>query len=39
MGLLVDAVEDILDWEGSPADRIVVRDRVTDLVTLSGGAR
>jgi two-component system chemotaxis sensor kinase CheA len=39
MGLIVDAVEDILDWEGSPADRIVVRDRVTDLVTLSGGPR
>ena len=39
MGLLVDAVEDILDWrEGTGGDRIVVRDRVTDLVTLSAAA-
>jgi len=39
MGLLVDAVEDIVDWrEGTGGDRIVVRDRVTDLVTLSAAA-
>jgi chemotaxis protein histidine kinase CheA len=41
VGLVVDAVEDIVDWDGthSLADsgprRIVLRDRITDLVTLA----
>ena len=41
-GLVVDAVEDIVEWEGegeeagrTGSDRIVVRDRITDLVTLT----
>jgi two-component system chemotaxis sensor kinase CheA len=34
-GLVVDAVEDIVEWPGGPdADRVVIRDRVTDLVAL-----
>src|SRR5262249_39630721 len=41
IGLVVDAVEDIVDWDGtlshaeSGPHRIVLRDRITDLVTLA----
>ena len=45
VGLVVDAVLDIVDWDGAeaPGDargprRIVIGDHITDLVTLSGAA-
>ncbi len=35
-GFVVDTVEDIVEWAGVPGgDRLVVRDRVTDLIALS----
>ncbi len=35
-GFVVDTVEDIVEWAGVPdTDRLVVRDRVTDFITLS----
>jgi len=35
-GLVVDAVDDIVEWDGDMnADRIVVRDRITDLLALT----
>jgi len=45
VGLVVDAVVDIVDWDGGEAApragqalRIVIDDHVTDLVTLAGEA-
>ena len=44
-GLVVDAVEDIVEWEGEvqggddmASRRIVLRDRITDLITLERSA-
>jgi len=34
--VVVDVVEDIVEWPGTPdTDRVVIRDRVTDLVSLA----
>jgi len=39
-GLVVDEVEDIVDWpDVAEADRVVIRDRITDLVALGAPAR
>jgi len=39
-GVVVDAVEDIVEWSGAmDGDRIVLRDRVTDLVHLGTSDR
>jgi two-component system chemotaxis sensor kinase CheA len=38
-GLVVDVVEDIVDWPGpSSPGRVVIRDRVTDLFSLAASA-
>jgi len=38
-GLVVDAVEDIFEWAGAaPSGRVVIRERITDIIELDGFA-